>query len=257
MTSILAKFLGGIALLITAGVIFVSNMPLGFVVNKTQLPEGIKIGDVRGSIWEGKSHLVWTEQTVSAAGFGRGFDLIWNWCPSADLINACVRVESPGIKGHGELAYSILGGKLYFKKFSFSADVPEYQAKYKTNEILLSGRGQLSMDDFFLQPGSAFPQNLRGNGKISDLTAQGIEVGEYPFKLTLEGQVLKVPFGGGTQAIDINGNVEVDFTDSKKPRYYYIANLTSKNRLIVGTLAKYAQFVGEDKLTFSGGGNVF
>lgn len=256
MKSILVKVVVGIALVLAMGTIFVSNMPLGFVVDKVRLPPGIQIESLHGSVWGGHSRLVWKDQIAAMVGLGRGFDLFWKWCPAAELVNACVHIKSAEIKSSGEIAYSILSRKLSFKEVSVFADLQDYQLRFKTQELLVDGQGQFDIDDFFIQPDFTFPKDIKGQGKISNLAIQGIEAGEYQFELLPGEQGAKIPFQGGTQAIEVNGTLELQLQNPQMPRYYYIANLTSKNNLILRTLSKYAQFTRKDTLTFSGGGNM-
>ncbi len=250
----IGKVLLALLLLVLGGGIFLSTMPISFVLDKVQLPKELEVNSVTGSIWSGQMQAVWrSKPPVNIPGLNKPLEVLWKWCPSIQPIRMCIAVDSSEVEGDGYFIYALTSRTIAITDTVLRIHLEDYPFRYKRSLISISGNGEFSVHDFSHKLGQPLPDNFTAGGTITSLTNNDIEVGNYKVNLALQDRQLDVNTTGGTDIFSVEGKLEVDLGD-RRPRYRYFADLSSDNKILIAALKAYAQNSGKGKVTFSGSG---
>ena len=253
MIKIVWKGMLGIALLLLIGAIFISTVPLQFVLNKVDMPDTIEIQTLTGSVWSGQAHVFLKDKRYAAHDLNK-FDLFWEWCPSATLLRACAKVANTKIKGEGNVSYSALTQALFFENIVVDANIQNYPYNYKGFPMSISGEGRLMFDDFSMVIARPYETNAKGVGGISSLMNNDVSLGKYDLSVVYEKQQLKTLVSGGTGDIKVKGQGEVDVTPKGQSKYRYFVDLNTGNAILLSILSTYGRLTRKNQITFSGSG---
>lgn len=251
-----ARVLPVLVLLVSGGVIFLSTMPLNFVLDKVTLPEKIKINSVTGSVWSGQMQAIWQGQTLKEIPWlNQPFTVMWQWCPGSQPLRMCITLDSHEIKASGHVFYAVTSHAVALTDTVLRIQLQDYAFRFKTLSMSVSGDGRFNVDNLLHELGQPLPDTFGVNGTIMSLSHDDILLGDYQLTARLVAKQLDVDIKGGTEIFSMQGKAELDL-EGPRLRYSYSADLSSENKIFLAALAAYAQDSGAGKITFTGRGTL-
>ncbi len=242
-------------LLSAFGVIAFLTMPVQFVALQLGLPDGIRVGNLSGTVWSGSAtELAYQGKVALLPDKVLTMDVDWQWCPGLSLgpTAMCVRARSPSLSSEGTVAYSLFGGTVEARDARINAQIdgPLNLGPLKTR---LKGAGEVHLELLSLDPkDTRLLIGLRATGSLKGLQAHKFDLGDYQWRAGLSEDVgLTSDFGGGGDRFMIKGRASLDPADRS---YRYTVDMKTEDLGLIELLKTKAKKSKGDTLTFSGDG---
>lgn len=233
------------------GVIFVSTMPLRFLLDQINLPPQISVSNLSGTLWSGRTELTWQGGGIAdnLAILRMPTIFIWKWCPEHGVLAMCITLDNPHLKVDTNVSYSLFGNSVTISDAVLRSEVVAYQFAVRGFDISLSGEGEVRLQPLEVSLAAPTVEKLDATAKLMNLRSDPIEIGDYDLQSSFAEGNLATRFEGGTDDFNVTGDVNVDF---KKRAFQYDAELRSANEGLINLLKSHAQKSDRGRVTFSG-----
>ena len=240
----------GALLLLIWGLIFVSTMPIRFVLDKVQVPSQVQLSAVSGTVWSGRAQVSWLGKVPAELPITElNADVSWRWCPLDKPLGLCLELDNPRLKGDFLVFYALARGTVGVENAHFEVRIDRYLLNYQGFEFPLSGIGLIHVNDLEFLMNKPVPEALEAQGELKDVRNDDAALGDYEWKVTLGQDMFKTDFSGGTDDFAVKGRWELDV---KKSKYRYYVDLKSGSAELLQLLSSYAQASEKGKVTFYG-----